>query len=75
MAKKLGIYIIKFQLGTPVIALCLYLLPYNLLTNTIIANVIGAFIFFPIDNFIFTKINKKKEFEVVKKVKAPKEAE
>ena len=53
-------YGLKWQGGTPVIAIVLLLLPIpNVWIKTIIANIIGAFIFYPIDNWIFNKSNKK----------------
>ncbi len=52
--KKYLLYGIKWQGGTPVIALVLLLLPIsNVWIKTIIANIIGAFIFYPIDQWIF----------------------
>jgi len=45
---------LKWQGGTPVIALVLLLLPIqNIWIKTIIANIIGAIIFYPIDKKIF----------------------
>ncbi len=52
--KKYLLYGVKWQGGTPVIALVLLLLPIsNVWIKTIIANIIGAFIFYPIDQWIF----------------------
>ncbi len=52
--KKFLLYVLKWEMGTPVIAIILKLLPIdNIWIKTIIANIIGAIIFFPIDNMIF----------------------
>jgi hypothetical protein len=60
--KKFLLYALKWQGGTPIMALVILLLPINnLVIKTIIANIIGAIIFYPIDNWIFgQKSNKKK---------------
>jgi len=52
--KKFLLYVLKWEMGTPVIAITLKLLSIdNIWIKTIIANIIGAIIFFPIDNMIF----------------------
>ena len=51
--KKFILYLIRWQLSTPILALCLKFLNYNTLINTIIANFIGGCIFFFIDKNIF----------------------
>jgi len=52
--KKFLLYVLKWEMGTPVIAITLKLLPIDKIwIKTIIANIIGAIIFFPIDNMIF----------------------
>lgn len=59
--KKYLIYLLKWEAGTPVIALVLWLMPIdNIWIKTIIANAIGAIIFYPIDQWIFS-LNKKGE--------------
>lgn len=53
---KLIKYIIRWQLSTPIIAMVLWLLSdLNITLATIIANFIGALIFFPLDKIIFKK--------------------
>ena len=47
------LYLLRWQLSTPILALCLNLLSFNVLLNTIIANLIGGIIFYWIDKFIF----------------------
>lgn len=54
--KQFIAYLIKWQCGTPVIYLCMTGLPFkNELLKTVLANIIGALIFFPIDIAIFNK--------------------
>lgn len=56
------LYGIKWQLGTPVVATGLFILNHKLsldyFTSTIIVNIIGAIIFYKIDEWIFSKKNK-----------------
>lgn len=50
--------IIKWEMGTPLIAFVLWVVPINnTLIKTIIANLIGAFVFLPIDKWIFKTKN------------------
>ena len=53
MIKKYVLYLLRWQLSTPILALVLYLLNYNQIIETIIANLIGGIIFFWIDKLIF----------------------
>jgi hypothetical protein len=53
--KKFLIYAIKWQGGTPIMALCLWVLPLDGWLKVIVGNIIGAIIFFPIDSWIFRK--------------------
>lgn len=55
------LYLIRWQLSTPILALCLHFLNFSTLINTIIANLIGGIIFYWVDKYIF---NKKDESEV-----------
>lgn len=57
--KKLALYLARWQLSTPVLALCLFLLTayFNEIGATIIANLIGGLIFFWVDEKIFSKRN------------------
>ena len=53
--KRYGLYLIRWQLSTPILAGVLYLLAgLGALTATIIANLIGGLLFFWVDRFIFT---------------------
>lgn len=51
--KKFLMYAFRWQCSTPIIALCIWLLPLNPLIQTIIANFIGSCIFFEVDRYIF----------------------
>lgn len=55
MKKRFILYLLRWQLSTPVLYLCLKLLNFNTLTNTIIANLIGGTIFYFVDKQIFSK--------------------
>ena len=63
---KFILYLIRWQLSTPILALCLNFLNFGTLINTIIANLIGGAIFFWVDKYIF---NKKEVDEDVKNIK------
>ncbi|MFW5891143.1 MAG: hypothetical protein ACOCUI_02890 [bacterium] len=63
MKHKLLAYILRWQLSTPILALCMWLLPSNIIIKTILANLIGALVFFNIDKYIFTN-KKQKEIEI-----------
>ncbi|HOV90527.1 MAG TPA: hypothetical protein PKW07_07415 [Syntrophorhabdaceae bacterium] len=53
--KRYGLYLIRWQLSTPILAGVLYVLSMlDKLTATVIANLIGGLIFFWVDKFIFT---------------------
>ena len=51
--KRFILYLIRWQLSTPILALCLSVLRFDTLTNTIIANLIGGVIFYFVDKKIF----------------------
>lgn len=57
--KKFMLYFLRWELSTIVLAPCIWLLPFNPLIKTIIANGIGACIFFWADQWIFKKKPKK----------------
>lgn len=53
--KIYGLYLFRWQLSTPILAGVLYLLSFmDVLTATIIANLLGGLVFFWVDRFIFT---------------------
>lgn len=53
--KRYGLYLIRWQLSTPILAVVLYwLASTGEVVATTIANLIGGLIFFWVDRFIFT---------------------
>ena len=53
MKKKYLLYLFRWQLSTPILAIVLYLLHTTTLLETIIANLVGGLIFFWVDRVIF----------------------
>ena len=61
--KKYLLYLLRWQLSTPILAVCLHFLAgLGELWATIVANLIGGCIFFFVDKWIF-KSDKKAETE------------
>ena len=53
--KRYGLYLLRWQASTPLIAFVMYALSgYDYILITVVANIIGGLIFFWIDQFIFT---------------------
>ena len=50
---KLFLYLIRWQLSTPILYLVIDTLELPDLQRVVIANLIGALIFFPVDKYIF----------------------
>ena len=58
MIKKYVLYLIRWQLSTPILAVVLIVLSnMNTIVATIIANLIGGLIFFWVDRFIFRTLS------------------
>jgi hypothetical protein len=57
--KRKLVYALKWQMGSPLIALILWVMnkvgSQNTLVNIIIANIVGAIVFYPVDKKIFKK--------------------
>ena len=51
--KKFILYLIRWQLSTPILFICLSFLHLGMFWNTIISNLIGGCIFFLVDKKIF----------------------
>ena len=51
--KKYALYLLRWQLSSPILALILYIMNTNVIIETIIANLIGGIIFYWIDYRIF----------------------
>ncbi len=64
--RKLLRYMLRWQLSTPVLALCIYFIPFGSLINTVIANLIGALMFYEVDKWIFKHSHHEEEH--VKKI-------
>ena len=70
MIKKYILYLIRWQLSTPILAVVLiWLSSMNTLVATVIANLIGGLIFFWIDKFIFRTLSKNPLWEIKEDVK------
>ena len=68
--KRYGLYLVRWQLSTPILAGVLALLGgLGALTATIIANLIGGLIFFWVDRFIFTSETLSAQWEVREEVR------
>ncbi|KQC03480.1 MAG: hypothetical protein APR53_05130 [Methanoculleus sp. SDB] len=68
--KRYGLYLIRWQLSTPILAGVLYILAaMDALTATVIANLIGGLIFFWVDRFIFTSQSLAAQWEVRDKIR------
>lgn len=58
MKKKFALYLIRWQLSTPILALCCFWLSsFGVVVSTIIANLIGGMIFFWVDKKILEVSN------------------
>lgn len=70
MAKQYLLYLIRWQLSTPILALVLiWLSDFNVTIATIIANFIGGLIFFWVDRFIFTSHFINPQWEIQQQIK------
>ncbi|MCK4269488.1 MAG: hypothetical protein KAW93_03315, partial [Methanogenium sp.] len=68
--KRYGLYLIRWQLSTPILAGVLYILAtMDALIATVIANLIGGLIFFWVDRFIFTSRALDAQWEVRENIK------
>lgn len=54
--KRFGLYLIRWQLSSPILFIVIYLIPDKLM-GTIISNLIGSIIFFWVDRIIFLRGN------------------
>ena len=53
--KKVLLYLMRWQLSTPILFVCVALLPFDDLSKTIAANLIGGLIFYKVDQWIFSR--------------------
>jgi len=52
-AKRFTKYLLRRQLSSPILAVCIIWLPFGPVVKTIIANIIGACCLYKIDKYIF----------------------
>ena len=50
--KRFAKYAFRWQASTPILAVCIWLLPLNPFVKTVIANLIGAVIFYKVDQYL-----------------------
>jgi hypothetical protein len=63
--KRYGLYLVRWQLSTPILAGVLYVLSsMDKISATVIANLIGGLIFYWVDMFIFTSEHLSVQWEV-----------
>jgi hypothetical protein len=63
--KRYGLYLLRWQASTPILAVVgILLAPYGWLVAAIVANLIGGLIFFWVDQFIFTSQSLAAQWEV-----------
>lgn len=68
--KRYGLYLLRWQLSTPILAIVLiWLVMLNKWVATIIANLIGGLIFFWVDSFIFKSHTLDNQWEVRENIK------
>lgn len=68
MIKRYLLYLLRWQLSTPILAVCLMYLSFGVTWNTVIANLVGGLIFFWVDRFIFTSQTISPQWEVAEDV-------
>ena len=65
MFKRYALYLFRWQLSTPILAICVSMfIIYGPLVATIIANLIGGCIFFWVDKMIFKRPLKRPKWEI-----------
>ena len=70
LAKKYILYLLRWQLSTPILSIVLYILSdFNVTFSTIVANLIGGLIFFWIDKFIFVSDTRFPKWEVKQEIR------
>ncbi len=70
MLKRYVLYLLRWQLSTPVLAVVLlWLSDFNVTFATVVANLIGGLIFFWVDRFIFTSPILAPQWEIKEQVR------
>lgn len=61
MLRKFFLYLLRWQMSTPILAICVvWLNQYGTTVSTVVANLIGGCLFFWIDRLIFNGNGRKK---------------
>lgn len=68
MLKRYLLYLMRWQLSTPILAVCLMYLHFGVTWNTVVANLVGGLIFFWVDKFIFTSKIIAPQWEVAENI-------
>jgi hypothetical protein len=55
--KQYLLYLLRWQCSTPILALVIWLLPFDSISEAVIANLIGGLMFYWIDRRIFGQVN------------------
>lgn len=70
MIKRYALYLLRWQLSTPILAVVLvWLSDFNVTFATVVANLIGGLIFFWVDRFIFTSPVLAPQWEIREEVR------
>lgn len=56
MIKQYSLYLLRWQFSTPILAIVIWLLDFNSIIESIIANLIGGLIFYWVDRLIFKQV-------------------
>lgn len=64
ISKQFILYLIRWQLSTPILWVCMEFLPLNGMVKTIIANLIGGIIFYFVDKKIFKPENRSDKVNI-----------
>lgn len=68
MTKRYLLYLLRWQVSTPILAVCLMYLNFGVTWNTVLANLAGGLIFFWVDKFIFTSKILAPQWEVAENI-------
>jgi hypothetical protein len=68
LIKQYLLYLIRWQLSSPILAFCLMYLHFGVTWNTVVANLVGGLIFFWVDKFIFTSKVINPQWEVAEDI-------
>ena len=69
LLKTYSLYLMRWQMSTPLLAICLYYMNFSVTIKTILANLIGGILFFWVDKFIFTSPIINPQWEIKENIK------